>query len=293
MSLQDVRAEHKKCNVKTSHLFVVITDKDFTEVKDLADNEIVLSYSDLDALMGKPLALLQKFNHHFNRQALVTLPSSSSLSSGKRKKKWTQTHPQKRGTSPLPSSSSSSPGLFTWCWCWRWCKGGKEDFFQEIKFLSSLTGIFLCVLLVLLFCIFACFGVLVCGGERCDCCCYVCFSIARVEQDFFKVVVHLFCVFSFPIDHALCVAVSTWSFVLCFKSLWVYSFLFYWHLSFHPIIVYGLWCCLFPVFLFSCLFPVSCVLFCFMFPVSCSCSFFYNIQGKFDWKSSLVCYQSV
>jgi hypothetical protein len=45
---------------ETPHLFILITDDNFDNLK---DNEIVLSYSDHAAVMGPLMALLRKFNH--------------------------------------------------------------------------------------------------------------------------------------------------------------------------------------------------------------------------------------
>ena len=41
---KEVKAEHAKCDVSTQHLFVFITDEEFTERDSLQENEIVLSY---------------------------------------------------------------------------------------------------------------------------------------------------------------------------------------------------------------------------------------------------------
>jgi hypothetical protein len=69
--LDDVREEHEKCNVSTSHLFVFITDEDFADCNELQENEIVLSYSHHEAAWGPLLALLRKFNHSNIRKTAI------------------------------------------------------------------------------------------------------------------------------------------------------------------------------------------------------------------------------
>jgi hypothetical protein len=59
--------EHAKCNVKTNHLFVMVTDADFTDSDKLENNEIVLPGRDHKNAIGPLLALLRLHNH-FHRQ---------------------------------------------------------------------------------------------------------------------------------------------------------------------------------------------------------------------------------
>jgi hypothetical protein len=68
LSIANVRAEHAKCNVKTPHLFVLVTDEDFTDHNELAENEIVVSHRDHAAVIGPLLALLRLFNHSHVRK---------------------------------------------------------------------------------------------------------------------------------------------------------------------------------------------------------------------------------
>uniref|UniRef100_A0A7S2XUH1 Crinkler (CRN) family protein n=1 Tax=Attheya septentrionalis TaxID=420275 RepID=A0A7S2XUH1_9STRA len=58
-----VEREHKKCEVNTSHLFVMISDKDFTSSDMLKGNEIVLSATNHVDAFGPLLALLRLHNH--------------------------------------------------------------------------------------------------------------------------------------------------------------------------------------------------------------------------------------
>jgi len=67
-SVANVRDEHAKCDVKTQHLFVLITDEDFTGHDQLAKNEIVVSYRDHASVIGPLLALLRLFNHSHVRK---------------------------------------------------------------------------------------------------------------------------------------------------------------------------------------------------------------------------------
>jgi hypothetical protein len=63
LSYQSVKEEHEKCNVSTSHLFVMITDEEFASNGGLSENEIVLSSEMHSAAIGPLLALLRKHNH--------------------------------------------------------------------------------------------------------------------------------------------------------------------------------------------------------------------------------------
>ena len=74
MKADSVRFEHEKCQVSTDHLFVVITDRDFSDFNGLAENEIVLSHMDHKGLMGESVALLQLFNHHFSFSRRQSIP---------------------------------------------------------------------------------------------------------------------------------------------------------------------------------------------------------------------------
>jgi len=60
---ENVRKEHAKCDVKTEHLFVLITDEDFTDNNQLEKNEIVVSHRDHASVIGPLLSLLRLFNH--------------------------------------------------------------------------------------------------------------------------------------------------------------------------------------------------------------------------------------
>ena len=66
-----VQEEHKKCNVSTPHLFVLITDEHFEDFADLESNEVVLPYDQHGAVMGPLLALLRSFNHSNKRKIAV------------------------------------------------------------------------------------------------------------------------------------------------------------------------------------------------------------------------------
>jgi hypothetical protein len=71
LKIQGVRDEHKKCNVQNSHLFVLITDEQFTAYDSLTSNEIVISYKEHEAMMGALLALLRKFNHKNHEEKIA------------------------------------------------------------------------------------------------------------------------------------------------------------------------------------------------------------------------------
>jgi hypothetical protein len=58
-----VTDEHKKCNVKTKHLFVMVADRGFTDGGELEKNEIVLPGTDHAKAIGPLLALLRLHNH--------------------------------------------------------------------------------------------------------------------------------------------------------------------------------------------------------------------------------------
>ena len=66
-----VQEEHKKCDVSTPHLFVLITDEHFEDFADLKSNEVVLPYDQHGAVMGPLLALLRSFNHSNRRKIAV------------------------------------------------------------------------------------------------------------------------------------------------------------------------------------------------------------------------------
>ena len=60
--------EHNKCNIKTSHLFIIVSDKKFNEkdVSKIADNEIVLPMNKHKEALGPLLSLLHLHNHHYS-----------------------------------------------------------------------------------------------------------------------------------------------------------------------------------------------------------------------------------
>ena len=60
-----VKEEHVKCDVKTPHLFILVSDKDFkaTDRDKIKDNEIVLPRTQHERALGPPLALLRRHNH--------------------------------------------------------------------------------------------------------------------------------------------------------------------------------------------------------------------------------------
>ncbi len=67
-SIEHFRAEHAKCNVKTPHLFVLVTDEDFIDHEKLENNEIVVSHRDHASVIGPLLALLRLSNHSHVRK---------------------------------------------------------------------------------------------------------------------------------------------------------------------------------------------------------------------------------
>ena len=67
-SYRMVEIEHQKCDVATPHLFVLITDEDFSDQNSLKNNEIVLSYREHSSTIGPLLALLRKYNHDYRRK---------------------------------------------------------------------------------------------------------------------------------------------------------------------------------------------------------------------------------
>jgi hypothetical protein len=71
LKVANVRKEHSKCRVDTTHLFVMITDEQFNDFAYLEPNEIVLSHNEHVAVMGPLLALLRKFNHSNKRTIVV------------------------------------------------------------------------------------------------------------------------------------------------------------------------------------------------------------------------------
>ena len=92
MTLKEVRDEHDKCKVVTSHLFVVITDKTFDDVDELGGDEIVISLSNLCPLLGPLLSALRKYNH------INTWQPAPSLMSVSKKRKVTgppETRPER------------------------------------------------------------------------------------------------------------------------------------------------------------------------------------------------------
>ena len=58
-----VKEAHEKCNVGTSHLFVMLSDMDFTGEKELEANEIVLHRKEHECPIEPLLALLRRHNH--------------------------------------------------------------------------------------------------------------------------------------------------------------------------------------------------------------------------------------
>ena len=71
-SSQYVKEEHDKCNVRTKHLFVMITDEHYEQPDLLQENEIVLSPEYDEGGMGCQLALLRLHNHVHRRGAEAT-----------------------------------------------------------------------------------------------------------------------------------------------------------------------------------------------------------------------------
>lgn len=62
-----VKEEHDKCNVKTPHLFIMVSDKDFeaTDRDKIKSNEVVLPRSEHGKALGPLLALLRRHNHGY------------------------------------------------------------------------------------------------------------------------------------------------------------------------------------------------------------------------------------
>jgi hypothetical protein len=75
-----VADEHKKCDVKTIHLFVLVADKRFTGIDELKDNEIVIPGTDQGQAIGPLLALLRLHNHA-HRPKLEQKACTSEVSS--------------------------------------------------------------------------------------------------------------------------------------------------------------------------------------------------------------------
>lgn len=71
LKAETVREEHAKCDVSTSHLFVLITDERFDAFDELKSNEVVLPCDQHGAVMGPLLALLRRFNHSNKRKIAV------------------------------------------------------------------------------------------------------------------------------------------------------------------------------------------------------------------------------
>lgn len=64
MSLKAVQAEHKKCDIEgLTYVFVLITDEDFADDGNLAENEIVVTYLGQKTMIGSLLQLLRSYNH--------------------------------------------------------------------------------------------------------------------------------------------------------------------------------------------------------------------------------------
>jgi len=70
LKVETVQEEHKKCDVSTPHLFVLITDEHFEDFADLKSNEVVLPYDQHGAVMGPLLALLRSFNTQTGTRSL-------------------------------------------------------------------------------------------------------------------------------------------------------------------------------------------------------------------------------
>ena len=60
-----VKEEHEKCDVKTPHLFIIVSDKEFkaTDRDQIQSNEVVLPRTEHDKALGPLLALLRLHNH--------------------------------------------------------------------------------------------------------------------------------------------------------------------------------------------------------------------------------------
>ncbi|CAB9502857.1 expressed unknown protein [Seminavis robusta] len=60
-----VKEEHNKCDVETSHLFIMVSDKDFkaTDRGQIQSNEIILPRNEREKALGPLLALLRRHNH--------------------------------------------------------------------------------------------------------------------------------------------------------------------------------------------------------------------------------------
>ena len=63
-----VKEEHEKCDVKTPHLFIIVSDKEDKEFKatdrdQIQSNEVVLPRTEHDKALGPLLALLRLHNH--------------------------------------------------------------------------------------------------------------------------------------------------------------------------------------------------------------------------------------
>ena len=63
MDYKYVKEEHDKCNVRTEHFFVLITDEHYKQWDCLQGNEIVLSPHYHEDAIGRQLALLRQHNH--------------------------------------------------------------------------------------------------------------------------------------------------------------------------------------------------------------------------------------
>ena len=82
LDYKDVALEHKKYNVATPHLFVMITDELFVSNEQLKNSEIVLP-ADLHKEPIVPLlALLRKHNHAHHQPEMIALKNSSVHPSG-------------------------------------------------------------------------------------------------------------------------------------------------------------------------------------------------------------------
>eukprot|EP00008_Paramoeba_atlantica_P014193 CAMPEP_0201485598 /NCGR_PEP_ID=MMETSP0151_2-20130828/9694_1 /ASSEMBLY_ACC=CAM_ASM_000257 /TAXON_ID=200890 /ORGANISM="Paramoeba atlantica, Strain 621/1 / CCAP 1560/9" /LENGTH=200 /DNA_ID=CAMNT_0047869803 /DNA_START=168 /DNA_END=766 /DNA_ORIENTATION=+ len=68
LSIDTVRYEHRLCDISLDHLFVLITDEEFTDFDQLCDNEIVIPACHHELVMGDLLSLLRKYNHHHSKQ---------------------------------------------------------------------------------------------------------------------------------------------------------------------------------------------------------------------------------
>jgi hypothetical protein len=58
-NIDSVIKEHEKCKISTNHLFVLITDREFSDHEKLKTNEIVISRKEQEAVFGPLLALLR------------------------------------------------------------------------------------------------------------------------------------------------------------------------------------------------------------------------------------------